>query len=566
MQYFNIEDYFGEINEASLSSSDISKAYKVREGINSFDTVVKQVDYITARRTNSKNRKFDYRVFGIPIDGVLDKNRYDRSIIQNQQNKNWSGKKPVKISAATIGRAQAWKSTLIGLIKPAAVVVVLFVLLNMGIYVSGIVGSVGETPFNFCEKGESTSPSINVDGGVKVKDGYKLPIDYKIAGKGYKGQGWSGDDNLRGKGVFASEDFRFGSDDSFSYNNYAIASRWEYVGYSIKDNLWPGQANYGNGISDGVDTSKPYTGLDSAQYSWVVKQKVLVVNPDNGKAVVTMVGNGVDNPNWGGSPLNTVAGLSYKAQEALGFKVGKLDGGDYDVNVRDSGVELEMFWVDENTPVGPTDGGKVSKTKGPSECNKGDLVGGGNTSIADAAVSLAHESIAIATPNTSANHGKGTDLYVAVHDAVLPGDPWYQSCDRFSATAVRWSGADDSYPAGSTGTILSYLQNSDKWKYVPAKSEKDLEPGDIIVKTGHVIVYVGNEAVRKKYPNNSTGVLAHASIGGASSPDQQETDSENRGGAIGDWYDMGLKENGGEFSVFRNVKQESSSKYKNIKF
>lgn len=565
--HFDIADYFQPLDERVLSSSERKIVGRIRDDINSFKEVSDQVKYIKNRRKSTRNRRFDEKVFGIPMNAELDRQKYSDAAVTGKFNDHWNGRESANINPETLSKLATIKSAAITLFKPALVVIAIFIIINIIIYISGLYNSIGKTPFIFCKNGDSYGPSIRMQGATKEKDGYFIPVDYMIAGKGYTGQGWSGDPEMRGKGVFASEDFAFDGDDSFSRENYAIAARWEYVSYSVKENMWPSHAAYGNGTSDGVDTSKPYTNFDSAQYSWTVKQRVLVYNPDNGKAVVVMVGNGVNNPNWGGSPLNAIAGLSYKAQEALGFKAGGLDGGDYDVNVRDSGIELEMWWVDENTPLGPVDAGEIMQggSSGGS-CSQISAVGGGNASIADAAVSLAHENMEVATPNTGPNNGNGTDLYVKVHDKVLAGDPWYQSCDRFVATAVRWAGADDTFPPGSTGTILEYLIKSDKWVEIEGvRSEADLEPGDILIEEGHVIIYAGPEAVQKKFPGNP-GVLVHASIGSASSPEQQTSAAitDNRGGAVGNWYNMGFVADGGNYRVFRNVHPEENSIYKNI--
>lgn len=580
--YFHIEDYFTMDPPGNFSKSEIKEFNKVREDLNSFKTVKEQVAYINSRRSSLANRKIDHMYYGIPINAELDKKRYSESSTSEEENKYWNGASKsasIKDAAKIQGKGTLGSLNFALISKVTAIVIVVILIINIIVYAIGAYDSVGKTPFDFCSDKEGGSSSggptnINFDSATKVKDGYKIPVDYMVAGAGYTGQGYAGPDDTRGIGVFVSEDFVFDGTDSFSKNNYAIASRWEYVSYSVRTNMWPGHARYGNGTPDGVDTSKPFKNLDSAQYSWTVKQKVLVHNPENGKSVVCIVGNGVNDANWGGSPLNGVAGLSYKAQEALGFSAGGLNGGDYPGNVRDQGTKLEMWWVDENTQPGPvgglnsTGGGTTNGTQSEAGagCGKaGSTLGGGNSSIADAAVSMAHESVAIATPNSSANNGNGTDLYVNIRQKVIPGDAWFQSCDRFVVSSVRWAGGDDDIPPGSTGVILDYLRKAkDKWEYIPAKGEQDLKPGDIIVKTGHIILYVGNEAVKKKFPN-STGVLAHASIGSASSPTQQQSVSDNRGGAIDNWYNMGLKEAGGAFEVYRNIKPQENSKYKDVR-
>lgn len=130
-----------------------------------------------------------------------------------------------------------------------------------------------------------------------------------------------------------------------------------------------------------------------------------------------------------------------------------------------------------------------------------------NGTLADAAVAYAYENYDLGRGND------GTQLYRAVHDAMYPGDPWYQSCDRGVACAVVWSGADDDFPAGATGTQLNYMRSHpEKWKELgPLSSCVDsLEPGDILITDpdGHIVMYVGNEAVRKKYPNSDATIVS----------------------------------------------------------
>jgi hypothetical protein len=585
MIYFKIEDYFKELKG---SSNENNKGIILRSKINSYEYISQQIEFITNWRSNQDNVYFDNRVFGIPLDAILDLsyrnpnilnsiNRYydnnyngdsnidqfDKSNRNKDKNKfndkrNWFEKHNFnKTGKAIKFIAKHLKAFLIIL----GIVILIIVLLNVFIYVSGILGSAGHTPFSICVGSMSTS---TVSGGSKVKDGYKLPIDYILGGKDkYTGQNFTGDDNLRGIGYFASEDFAWDGTDKFSYENYAIAARWEYCSYSIKDNEWENHANEGNGSTDGIDTSQPYTNLNAAEYSWTCKQKVLVVNPQNHKGVVCMVGNGIDNPNYGGSPLSFIAGLSYKAQGALGFKVGTINGGDYQTNCADSKIKLEMFWVDDNTPVGPCDGSMLQS----SSCDRVNL-SPGNGTIADAAVSFAYESVPEGTPNSTPNNGNGTNLYVKIHDAIFPGNLWYQSCDISAASAIRWSGADDNFPSNSTATQLSYLQNNNtKWKEIDAHSEKDLQPGDLLIannsKIGHIIIYTGNDIVKKKFPN-SNGVMVSGSIGSAISPSDQIDVNDNRPPCVETWYNLTFASNNGDYHVFRNIQPETKSKYTSL--
>ena len=138
-----------------------------------------------------------------------------------------------------------------------------------------------------------------------------------------------------------------------------------------------------------------------------------------------------------------------------------------------------------------------------------------NSDLARAAVAYAYETTDMGRGNN------GTALYQAVHDAVFPGDPYYQSCDRGVTTAVRWSGSDDNITAGYTDSLDVYFQScSEHWTKVGEFGSdvqyEDLQPGDILNTTsgrrgtthGHIVIFVGNEIVREKFPNSAADFVS----------------------------------------------------------
>ncbi|MBD5585321.1 MAG: M23 family metallopeptidase [Clostridia bacterium] len=174
---------------------------------------------------------------------------------------------------------------------------------------------------------------------------------------------------------------------------------------------------------------------------------------------------------------------------------------------------------------------------------------GDNSTIATAAVSYAYATEAEGVRNN------GTSLYQRVHDAVLPGDAIYQSCDRSVAAAVRWSGADDNFPAGACSDILAHMiASTEKWEEVDwGGDESKLMPGDVLIisdpenDVGHVLVYVSNAIVKMKYPDAlDTQVIVSGSIDG---PPR----SPGCGPLSG--YD--------DYRAFRCKKYETNSIYKN---
>lgn len=620
-----IKHYFTKDFKNNLTPSELNRINNLRNDLNALPTLREQQEYIELWRLSQNNRALDRKAFGINYSdkikltddrSILNEHyknthfvdldamrlkyaQYDNEIKNNKKEKKKLAKQaqdaiqngedqeardlnekidnldsgtPVNIAekitmkmAYIVSNMQHLGTglLLLSVLTAATVGILAFI---------GFLSSFGSTPFEVC------GGSASISGAVKVKDGYKMPVEYMHAGgNGYNGTGWNGPDEERGIGWFASEDFVDfagpGTGDQYSRTEYAAAGRWEYVNYHVRKNMWPGHENYGSKTADGVDTDRSpvFYNIDMEQYNWTLKQKVLVVNPENGKAVVVHIGNAKDDNNWGGSPLSAgPLGLSYLAQQALGFTgVPELPGGDYDVNSRDSGVALEAWWLmDEDTPEGPVHGSFSTNKK--NKCKRANT-SIGNENLAEALVSYAHPSVEYGIPNTTENNGNGTDLYVAVHDAVYSGDPWYQTCDRSVASAIRWSGTDDQFPPGGCIAQLEYLRSSrgqEYWEDITGKvfQESDLQPGDIMIDEGHIFAYVGLDAIKKKFPDAPDDMrIVHGSIGDANggSPDQQPYVTNNWGPSVDKFY-FKTKGMGGRFYVYRSIKHEDQPKYKDI--
>jgi len=188
-----------------------------------------------------------------------------------------------------------------------------------------------------------------------------------------------------------------------------------------------------------------------------------------------------------------------------------------------------------DTVTGKCPGGKDIKC-----CLGGNGGGGGSVdcvdhhTISSAAVAIAWETKA------KGNGNDGTSLYIKVKDAIFPNDPYYQSCDRGVATAVRWSGADDNFPVGDTRKQDSYLSSSSLWTFVGKYDQNysKLKPGDIVITTpsrrgtnhGHIVLYVGNDAITKRYPNSNAEFVS------ASYQDRSPGCGDNKSTYIGDGY------------------------------
>jgi len=179
-----------------------------------------------------------------------------------------------------------------------------------------------------------------------------------------------------------------------------------------------------------------------------------------------------------------------------------------------------------------------------------------NQSIADAGALIAwryrHQSVG----------NLGTELFQQVAAATNISPPW-NSCDRAVATAIRWAGADDNFPAGYTGTQLSHLRASDRWlevgRFPGVVSRDELMPGDVLIvsdtpSSGHIILYVGYEAAQRAHPGlNANIVQMSASIG-------------TRSAGMGWLTAAGVYAGDDDrtYTVFRNVQMEEDSRYRNV--
>lgn len=181
-----------------------------------------------------------------------------------------------------------------------------------------------------------------------------------------------------------------------------------------------------------------------------------------------------------------------------------------------------------------------------------------NSSIATAALEFAWEHV------SDSKGSKGTELWKKLHDLILPDDNIYQSCDRTVCVAVRWAGTDDKFPSGNADAQFNYMRYSpDKWQEIEYHDLSDLKPGDIICEIEqsgkragqctHVIVYTGNELAKKKFPNTA-GTTGNAVSGSYhyANPDKGRSPA---------MVSMKYKK---KQRVFRNIKKESNSRFKNI--
>lgn len=208
----------------------------------------------------------------------------------------------------------------------------------------------------------------------------------------------------------------------------------------------------------------------------------------------------------------------------------------------DSAFSASVISMSQNLGMVASDGAASSALQSCTKAQNYD-----NSSAAAAAISYAYET------EEESKGNNGTKLWQTVFQNIFPGDSNYMSCDRTVATALRWSGTDEEIPAGDCPALISYLSSSDKWEKVGLShdlEEKDLKPGDIIIRSSHVIMYVGNELVKQKYPN-SNGNMVSGSLG-------------ERSPGVGSHIEYYLKGGAGEsdYTVYRCVKPDNGTKYK----
>lgn len=208
----------------------------------------------------------------------------------------------------------------------------------------------------------------------------------------------------------------------------------------------------------------------------------------------------------------------------------------------DSAFSASVISMSQNLGMVASDGAASSALQSCTKAQNYD-----NSSAAAAAISYAYET------EEESEGNNGTKLWQTVFQNIFPGDADYMSCDRTVATALRWSGTDEEIPAGNCPALISYFSSSDKWEKVGLShdlEEKDLKPGDIIIRSSHVIMYVGNELVKQKYPD-SNGNMVSGSLG-------------KRSPGVGSHIEYYLKGGAGEsdYTVYRCVKPDNGTKYK----
>lgn len=383
-------------------------------------------------------------------------------------------------------------------------------------------GVIHEGVYESCAKGNTAT----AEGKTTTIDGVelKLPVDWGYAHRhqsDFNGGNWEGDDAARGIGIFNCNEE--GDNSQAFADSYAVNIRWEYCTYGHTDGVYPHHVNYkgtdssGNYEVGGTDASCVSGGgiidqkIDNKQAGVTHKARVLVYNPETGKACVCAPGfNAVEgsswgnNCNWGGAPLALMGGITTKVSETIGAKQNQ--------------SVLELYFVDPNTPLGECEfsGAKVTSSGGGSKCDDHFVDA---SSIADLAASAAYDEAKpdypgheMITDHVSGSNGHEkcptTELAGKLRKiATNGGDDLSADCSYFVASIVRLT-VDKDFPTGYVPTQADWCdKHPDKWEKVMDNvnvSEayarySELKPGDIFNCGHHTFIFTGNEAIKKQF-------------------------------------------------------------------
>lgn len=218
-------------------------------------------------------------------------------------------------------------------------------------------------------------------------------------------------------------------------------------------------------------------------------------------------------------------------------------------------AETDQTFVDSITDTATQLGGLIEFADiAKTTENCGMVTSVNNSSLANAAVSFSW-------PTKAESFNNGTNLYQAVVKGCL-NNTYFKACDRVVAGAVRWSGTDDDFPM-QTSVQLNYMQSSPKWELVGmsnALTVDQLQPGDVFSLDGHIMLYVGEEAVQAAHGDKAEA--GSDSVSG--SLDERSASCNNdcsrlitQNGGM-DWSGRGA------YYVFRCTTPDNSETYKDV--
>lgn len=625
MARVHIGDYFKFKGLKSYSAHDLKRIERIRTKINSFEDEADIEKYLFERRQSSYFRQEDERLFGIPTSSTIDidnsihrKNKFYKpsnkpSIDYYKRDKNGNIKRDRYGNAKEykglrrkgINFANNIKNTKIAkiikfIIKNIKIILIaslicslIIGLINLTLFLSGMFGAIGHTPFIVCGDGEyvGAGGNLNINFDQSKIDEYSK-VDYvkKCVVALGKARGWTKQATVGTLSYIIQEGGGMGF---FTYESYWCVKG---PGGSVNDTTigndkWETWLNSDSAHSESISVNPKY--YSSSHFAIGIGLLADSDVWDNGSKTCTNASDLLARANEQGKywqdpqfQLDFVAEIIEGNAKGTSSDSDWKDPKTFTGDMREYAKRVTCFygmqgyrwtdgyqWIEDHAAhvpeaeeawnnFDPSDSdigtfGAATTTGNKNLCDQNGLIlTGGNETLADTAVTLASgiEKIVFSGEHSSSNpqlKDSRLKTYVSIHDQVLPGDEYYASCDRGVATAVRWSGIDDDFPAGATDTQWSYMKNSDKWKSKGMWTSMDmLEPGDVIVTAGggHIIMYVGNEAVKKRFPDADSNVCFYAA-------------------SLGDYYPHVYAEYSPQSGkeVFKCIKPDTNSKYKDCK-
>lgn len=357
------------------------------------------------------------------------------------------------------------------------------------------------------DQSQAQDASTNrVSGKSKVKDGYKLPM-----GLDKTGSPTSANDDDRGKGEFWLEEHMpaavngehdMSHEGAEPYNDaggggpwgagnadpieevYYVCMRWEYI------NWVPDNRNFQGAC--GMQTSGS---VDSEQFSWTRKQRVLVTNKKTGRSCVCAI------IECGPGPADRIGGLSPEAMYYL------TDGN----NNTEGYTEMEAWWLDdENATLGPTvDNGTQDELGDECVGVEDEQIGSGIEGMVDWAIMLCQDdrvgysqSGAIDRNSIKDYDKNGTDKYncdcsALVYWSLVKGGGFDKLHDMCGDYAFGTSAMDSSLAS------IGFEKH-------PFTSEDELKKGDILWRSGHTGIYCGDGYVAEASHSESNSTVGEA--------------------------------------------------------
>lgn len=561
-----ITDYFKE-DIVVKKSTDWDEINKIRDKLNSFEYKKEAYKWLDERRQSCFNRYEDKRLFDIDENDILDYSEenkvnkyhkdkldyYKRGIDGNvKYNKDGSKKEYGKINKMLINyyNNHSRNKNLLFLIKNfnkiiiiSIILLIILLFLFISIYIIGILNSLGHTPFVLCGEKEISGESVVQLPSAQVEEMCTPEYASKIFISVAKSKGWKDEAIVgtlsyilqegSGMGTFSYEGWyiwngpsgvkfdktlnnkkwlewlpREGKEQAHSYyaantTRYAAiglgllqeSDVWNTSGPEMDDNGATRLINYAE--SKNKPWQDPQTQMDYFFDEIFTKSNAFDTpeadpKKDNRSPEewCRRVSAGVGMPAW-----NWTTNNSYML-----------------AHIRHLDEAKKLFKDFTGVDIGSLD----QQTK--NLCEGADsIITGGNATIADAAVTLAsgdNKKSKILWDEDGENSKNLNDqrlkTYKKIHIELFQGDIHFASCDRGAATAIRWSSADKTFPAGGTSQQYDYLKNSEKWNYIGDYGKIELKPGDVLITKGdgHIKIYVGNDAVKKRFPESDADMYA----------------------------------------------------------